>query len=256
MKKIPVYYFRHDFTAQDDIKILEMRMVLGWEGYGIFWALIECLAQQGGTFELDRIEQLAFRLRVDKALLSRVIHDFELFEVSDDTFTNKRLSDFLEFDMNKRNKYKNNALMRLRKKEETESAPKQEAPTIQGTTPEQPTSKPARKPKTKTERPSVSFPFDSVEFHSAWSRWVEYRNEIKKPYKSAVSEQTALNQLSKFNETFAIHLIEKSIANGWQGLVFTETTKDFEEFTTPKAPTTTRRNVQAERNTFNGLTAN
>ncbi len=35
------YYFRHDSNAQHDERILELRAEYGWEGYGLYWALVE-----------------------------------------------------------------------------------------------------------------------------------------------------------------------------------------------------------------------
>lgn len=35
------FWFRHDSNAQHDERILELRAEYGWEGYGIFWSLIE-----------------------------------------------------------------------------------------------------------------------------------------------------------------------------------------------------------------------
>jgi len=40
MKK-EAYYFSLDSNARDDPKILQLRMEMGWEGYGLFWAIIE-----------------------------------------------------------------------------------------------------------------------------------------------------------------------------------------------------------------------
>lgn len=61
-------------------------------------------------------------------------------------------------------------------------------------------------------------PFDSKKFNTAWNSWLTYRREIKKPYRSAMSEQAALKNLSKHPEETAIAMIENSIANGWQGI--------------------------------------
>ncbi len=37
------YYFPHDANACDDDKILQLRSKYGWEGYGLYWAIIEKL---------------------------------------------------------------------------------------------------------------------------------------------------------------------------------------------------------------------
>ncbi len=40
------YYFSHDANAQDDEKILDLRADYGWEGYGLFWAILELMRNQ------------------------------------------------------------------------------------------------------------------------------------------------------------------------------------------------------------------
>lgn len=79
----------------------------------------------------------------------------------------------------------------------------------------------------KPEKEKVVLPFNSIEFAQAWKNWIEYRSEIGKPYKSIRSEQTALQSLSQFDAEFSIGLIERSISNQWQGLVFEKTKQDF-----------------------------
>ena len=58
MKK-DTFYFSHDYNAHNDVKILYMRHQLGMEGYGIYWFLIESLADAGGFLPLDLIPVLA-----------------------------------------------------------------------------------------------------------------------------------------------------------------------------------------------------
>jgi len=40
------YYFSHDSGAHKDPKIIQLRTIHGWAGYGIFWAIIETLRDQ------------------------------------------------------------------------------------------------------------------------------------------------------------------------------------------------------------------
>lgn len=39
------FYFQHDYNARNDDKILELRSKYGAEGYGIFWMIIETMAE-------------------------------------------------------------------------------------------------------------------------------------------------------------------------------------------------------------------
>ena len=63
--------------------------------------------------------------------------------------------------------------------------------------------------------------FDSDSFKSSWSIWKEYKKtEHKFNYKSAISEQAALKELSTLsgtNEEAAVKIIEQSISKGWKG---------------------------------------
>lgn len=72
-----------------------------------------------------------------------------------------------------------------------------------------------------TKEEKVVFPFDSKEFHSMWDHWKTYKKQDHKfSYKSSVSEQAALNELSKFSngdESIALQIINQSIAKGWKG---------------------------------------
>jgi hypothetical protein len=65
------------------------------------------------------------------------------------------------------------------------------------------------------------FPFDSNEFLETWNLWKNYRQEIKKPIKGIISEQSQLQKLSKISkgdQQTAIEIINQSISNNWQGL--------------------------------------
>lgn len=73
----------------------------------------------------------------------------------------------------------------------------------------------------------IILPFETKNFKEWWSRWLEYRGEIGKKYKSPKSEQAALKQLSVFDEEFSIQLIERSIAGGYQGLVYKDTKEEY-----------------------------
>jgi len=64
---------------------------------------------------------------------------------------------------------------------------------------------------------AIVLPFDSREFSEKWEQWIQFRSEIKKPYKSDLSVQGALKELSQLSESDAIATVDQSIAGGWQG---------------------------------------
>jgi len=70
-------------------------------------------------------------------------------------------------------------------------------------------------------RNKVVLPFDSKEFKSAWSMWVDERKQKKIKKYTQRGEQGALKRLaaeSNHNETIAIEMINNAIARGWQGI--------------------------------------
>lgn len=88
-KKIfKVCYFKHDFNARSDSKISRLLMSLGWEGYGLYWAIVEKLYEAGGRIEND-VDALAFDLRSTPDALSKIISDFGLFFVEDGMIASK-----------------------------------------------------------------------------------------------------------------------------------------------------------------------
>ena len=83
--KLPNDYFPHDFNARFDRKILRCRKVLGLEGYGIYWMLIETLClQENFSYPLKDIDLLAddFGCSVEK--VEAVVKQFELFQIDKD----------------------------------------------------------------------------------------------------------------------------------------------------------------------------
>lgn len=64
-------WFPHNYNARNDEKILELRAQFGWKGYGLFYAFIEMMCDNGkGCIETDKIGGLsiAFNLPKDELL--------------------------------------------------------------------------------------------------------------------------------------------------------------------------------------------
>ena len=66
------------------------------EGYGIYWFLIESLAESGGRLPLKIIPVMAMQMQVTEVKVSAVINNFDLFEVSDNEFFSTRLLNHLD----------------------------------------------------------------------------------------------------------------------------------------------------------------
>lgn len=91
MKK-DAYYFPHDCTAKDDPKCVNLIEELGLEGYGAYWVLIEILREQPDfKYPLKLISSIARRYNTNIEIVSRVINEFELFNVEGETFFSNSL---------------------------------------------------------------------------------------------------------------------------------------------------------------------
>ena len=85
MNKRDTYYFPHEYNAKDDPKCERLISVMGMEGYGIFWALLETLrAQPGYTYPLANIPIVAHKYYTTPELMRRVVFDFGLFTIVED----------------------------------------------------------------------------------------------------------------------------------------------------------------------------
>jgi hypothetical protein len=72
----------------------------------------------------------------------------------------------------------------------------------------------------------IELPYSEPEFASVWAEWVDYRQEIRKPYKSPKSAQRQLNWFVKQGYTAlqAIELIDIAIRNGWMAPIWPDKT--------------------------------
>lgn len=112
------YYFSHDSNARNDQKCLKLRRVLGMEGYGIYWVLIEMLREATGyRLPMSSIPDISYETRVSEEKVQAVISQFDLFEIQDDNFFSMRLSRSMELMQARGEKYRKNALKRWKNEE-------------------------------------------------------------------------------------------------------------------------------------------
>lgn len=91
------FYFSHDYNAHNDFKILFLREKFGMEGYGIYWFIIEALANAGGYLPIKAIPVLAMQMQSDKNVVKQIIEDFQLFEINEENFSSNRLLSHINF---------------------------------------------------------------------------------------------------------------------------------------------------------------
>ena len=108
-------YFNHDSTARNDYRIIKLRATLGYEGYGIFWAILEMLFTEENKICKSQYDILAFGLQCETEKLRAVIEDFDLFVIEDGCFYSRRLNKHIEEINTKSVKAKENANKRWNK---------------------------------------------------------------------------------------------------------------------------------------------
>jgi uncharacterized protein YdaU (DUF1376 family) len=223
MKK-STYYFSHDYNAANDVKILFMRQQLGMEGYGIYWFLIEHLADAGGTLPLKIIPVLAMQTHSQEVKVRAVISEFDLFQIVDDEFFSIRLNKSLE-KMNEL-KFANSIKGKLSAEKRNSTAVE---PQLNRSSTKERKGKEIKGKESKVNS-IVELPFNSEMFSKKWNEWKEYKKSCHKfSFKSQSSEKLSLNQLSKLSnnlEPIAIEIINQSIANGWKGFFEIKTTQN------------------------------
>ena len=79
------FYFSHDYNVRSDDKIKRLIRKHGMEGYGVYWAIIEDLYNNTNVLRLD-YDGISYDLRVYDTVVESIINDFDLFEISGDTF--------------------------------------------------------------------------------------------------------------------------------------------------------------------------
>ena len=85
-------YFNHDSNARNDIKLIHLRSVGGFEFYGLYFALLELLFGEENKICKSQYNILAFGLQCETEKLRSVIEDFDLFVIEDNCFYSKRLN--------------------------------------------------------------------------------------------------------------------------------------------------------------------
>lgn len=75
-------WFSHDYNTRVDYKIKKLIIKHDYQGYGLFWAIVEELYKNANALPLD-YECIAIDLRADCELVTSVINNFGLFKIED-----------------------------------------------------------------------------------------------------------------------------------------------------------------------------
>jgi len=96
MKK-DAYYFAHFSNSRHDDKLIKLRRIMGIEGYGMFWLLLEVLRDQPNfKMKVESLEDLAYEWHTSREKLEAVIGNFNLFEIQDNYFYSIKFIEYLQ----------------------------------------------------------------------------------------------------------------------------------------------------------------
>jgi hypothetical protein len=112
--KKETFYFSHDYTARSDEKIKNLIYDFGYEGYGIYWSLIEELYQNANALRTN-YKRIAFDMRVDENTIKSIIENFDLFIVENEFFGSLSVQRRLDMRNEKSNKARESAQKRWTK---------------------------------------------------------------------------------------------------------------------------------------------
>lgn len=78
------HYLRHDYHARNDKDIIPLIIKYGYEGYGLFWGIVEILYENGGYFPEDYVS-LAYSMGIgDPSKIKDIVTNYDLFYINED----------------------------------------------------------------------------------------------------------------------------------------------------------------------------
>jgi hypothetical protein len=109
--KIKSKWFPHDVDACDDPKLMLLITQLDWEGFGLYWMLIQRLCKEEEyCIPLNLIDSISRVSQVSKEKLEAIITKFGLFEIEGEYFYSPSLIRRMEPLTKKTRIYRNNAI--------------------------------------------------------------------------------------------------------------------------------------------------
>ncbi len=227
MAKLESHFFKHDVTAKDDQKILELRADYGAEGYGLYWMMVETMYTSGGNIDRGAIGGLSLGYGVPKdtllAIMNRCTELGLLIEIDEGKLTSKRVQEAIGDRRQASINGKKGAEKRWKNKK-TDGDPNGVAIGLPCLPHDDPNSK-ERRGEEKREETKPEVPFEKLltdnmtnpNVIEAWTRWCAYRKEVRKKLTKSTAEGQ-IKLLGKLEPQVIIATIENSITNGWQGL--------------------------------------
>ncbi len=113
------FYFSHDYNTRSDFKIKRLLQKQGSCGYGVYWMLVENLYNNNNSLPLD-YEALQYDLQSDISVIRSVLNDFDLFEIQNNHFSSKTITERLKARDSKSKKARDSANVRWSKTKEVQ----------------------------------------------------------------------------------------------------------------------------------------
>lgn len=82
-------FFSHDIGTRQSAEIKKLLMIMGWEGYGLWWAIVEYMHRN--PFPIEDEAVLAYDFRCEESKIHQIMNDFELFEIHEGYYISDRI---------------------------------------------------------------------------------------------------------------------------------------------------------------------
>ncbi|MBI9052327.1 MAG: DUF4373 domain-containing protein [Bacteroidales bacterium] len=248
-KKDNADYFTHDSDMRNDPKIRALRRKFGLTGYAVYNFILETLTDSD-FFEHEwnelSIEILAGDYDMEPELLIDIINycttALKLFDIENNMITCKTLRKRFEGLLSKRKRDRNRvsvsenpqSIVEYSRVEESKEKKSKEEDSKEEkmTTPQIEENLIPLEKKEKSPPSSENPPIDenfvlNKDFTKAWNRLMKMPKWTKKPKESI---QTALESIQKFDDEFALMLVNIAIEGDYQGLIYPNTEVDYQKW--------------------------
>ena len=203
-------YYLHDSNSFNDEKVTLLYMKYGYEGVGLFYVILEKLAQQEKPVpEIVLKSQLNIKKKLEKVL--NFMYEIGVLSIKNGEVFSETLLNFSEKYKIKKEKtrikvaeWRNN---QKDKKNVTDYVPVSNPPKV-------------KLSKVKLSK-EIKRGYIKEDFLEIFNRWLQYKKDKKQTYKNEDSIEMAYKKLYKFadgNPKIATEIIEQSLANNWAGL--------------------------------------
>jgi len=91
MAKDQSLYFSHDSNSRRDPKLVKLLRVVGWNGYGLYWAIVEQLRESDQYRMETDYESIAYDMQTQCKTIKNIVENFKLFKIKDGWFWTESL---------------------------------------------------------------------------------------------------------------------------------------------------------------------